>query len=88
MKNFQIEFRWSLIFSIALLLWMYLEKSVGLHDEHIGKHAIYTNLFAIVAIIIYVFALRDKKKSFFNGSMNWKQGFIFRHCFERFHRTY
>jgi len=76
MKNFQIEFRWSLIFSIALLLWMYLEKSVGLHDEHIGKHAIYTNLFAIVAIIIYVFALRDKKKSFFNGSMNWKQGFI------------
>lgn len=76
MKNFQIEFRWSLIFSIALLLWMYLEKSVGLHDEHIGKQSIYTNLFAIVAIIVYVFALRNKKKSFFKGSMNWKQGFI------------
>lgn len=76
MKNFQIEFRWSLIFAIALLIWMYFEKSLGLHDEHIGKQAIYTNLFAIVAIIIYVFALKNKKKSFFNGSMNWKQGFI------------
>lgn len=76
MKNFQIEFRWALIFSMALLLWMFLEKAIGLHDEYIAKHAIYTNLFAIVAIIIYVLALRNKKQHFFNGSMNWKQGFI------------
>lgn len=76
MRNFQIEFRWSLIFSMALLIWMFLEKMVGLHDEHIGKHAIYTNLFAIIEIIIYVLALRDKKQNYFNGSMNWKQGFI------------
>jgi len=75
-KNFQIEFRWALIFSMALLVWMYFEKVIGLHDEHIGQHAIYTNLFAIIAIIIYVLALRNKKNAFFNGSMNWKQGFI------------
>lgn len=76
MKNFKIEVKWAIIFSVAMLIWMMLEKMVGLHDEHIGKHAIYTNLFAIVAIIIYVFALKDKKQTFFNGSMNWKQGFI------------
>jgi len=76
MKNFQIEFRWALIFSLALLVWMYFEKAIGLHDAHIGQHAIYTNLFAIIAIIIYVLALKDKKRSFFNGDMNWKQGFI------------
>ncbi len=76
MKNFKIEVKWAIIFSVAMLIWMMLEKMVGLHDEHIGKHAIYTNLFAVVAIIIYVLALKNKKQEFFNGSMNWKQGFI------------
>lgn len=76
MKNFRIEFRWALIFSMAQLAWMYFEKAIGLHDEHIGQHAIYTNLFAIIAIIIYVLALSNKKNDFFYGAMNWKQGFI------------
>jgi len=61
---------------MAHLAWMYFEKAIGLHDEHIGQHAIYTNLFAIIAITIYVLALRNKNSDFFNGSMNWKQGFI------------
>jgi hypothetical protein len=55
---------------------MVLEKAAGLHDTHIGKHAIYTNLFAIIAVIIYVLALRDKKQNFFGGSMTGIQGFI------------
>lgn len=76
MKNFRIEFRWALIYSMAHLAWMYLEKAIGLHGEHIGQHAIYTNLFGIIAILIYVLALRNKKTDFFNGTMNWKQGFI------------
>lgn len=76
MKNFKIEFKWALIFVLALLVWMGIEKAVGLHDEYIDQHHIYTSLFAIVAIVIYVFALRDKKQRFFNGNMNWKQGFI------------
>jgi hypothetical protein len=46
-----------------MLLWMGVERLIGLHDEHIASHAIYTNFFAIFAIAIYVFALRDKKKS-------------------------
>ncbi|HSD15008.1 MAG TPA: DUF4199 domain-containing protein [Flavobacterium sp.] len=76
MKNFTIEIKWAFIFFIASLAWMYLEKSVGLHDQYIEKHPIYTNLFAIVAIALYYFALRDKKKNFFNNQMNWKQGFV------------
>lgn len=76
MQNFKIEIKWAVIFTLSLLVWMMLEKAVGLHDEHIGKHAIYTNLFALVAIVIFVFALREKKKNFFNGAMTWIQGFI------------
>jgi len=76
MKNFKIEIKWALIFIVVQLIWMFLEKAVGLHDEHISKHLIFTNFFAIVAIIVYVLALRDKKNTFFKGTMNWKQGFI------------
>ncbi|APG60137.1 DUF4199 domain-containing protein [Christiangramia salexigens] len=76
MKKYSIEIKWGIIFSIVSLLWMFLEKGLGWHDEHIAKHAIYTNLFAIVAIVIYVLALIDKRDNFFDGKMNWNQGFI------------
>ena len=76
MKKFSIEIKWGAVFSIVSLLWMYLEKGLGWHDENIAVHAIYTNLFAIVAIILYVFALLDKRKNFFNDKMTWTQGFV------------
>jgi hypothetical protein len=58
------------------LLWMVLEKAVGLHSTHIDKHMYLTNLFAIPAILLYVLALKDKKKNFYNGQMTYKQGFL------------
>lgn len=76
MKKVKIEIKWALIFVAMQLLWMTLEKLTGLHDEHIDQHAIYTNLIAIPSIIIYVLALLDKRKNYYNGVMNYKEGFI------------
>lgn len=76
MKNRVIEIKWGVIFAISTLAWMVLEKSLGWHDEHIADHATYTNLFAIVAIALYVFALRDKKKNFYQGQISYKEAFI------------
>ncbi|HEY0046227.1 MAG TPA: DUF4199 domain-containing protein [Flavobacterium sp.] len=76
MRNFKIEFKWGIIFTIISMLWSLLEKSVGLHDEHIADHPIYTNLFAIVAVITYVVAIKDKKKNHYHGEMTWTQGFL------------
>lgn len=76
MKKFSIEIKWGVIFSVVSLLWMFLEKGLGWHDENIAQHAIYTNIFAIVAILLYVFALLDKRKNFYNGKMTWTQGFV------------
>jgi hypothetical protein len=59
-----------------MLLWMVMERIVGLHDVHIDKHAIYTNFVAIPAIIVYVLALLDKRKNFYEGKMTYMQGFI------------
>lgn len=76
MKYYKIEIKWGIIFTIASILWMVMEKVLGWHDELIARQTIYTNLFAIVAILIYVLALIDKKKNFFHNSMTWRQGFV------------
>lgn len=76
MKKIAIEIKWGIIFSIILLLWMQMEKLLGWHDELIEKHAIYTNFFALVAIVIYVVALLDKRKNYYEGKMTWLQGFL------------
>lgn len=76
MIKFAVEIKWGLIFFGAMLLWMVIEKAVGLHSTHISKQAIYTNFFAIIAILIYVLALREKREKSFQGIMSWKQGFF------------
>lgn len=76
MKNRSLEVKWALIFAASTLAWMVFEKSLGWHDEHIADHAVYTNIFAVIAIAVYVFALIDKKKNFYQGQMNYKQGFL------------
>ena len=76
MNKIAIEIKWGIIFTVSGLAWMYLEKILGWHDELISKHPIYTMLFSIVAILIFVFALKDKKKNYFQNQMDWKQGFL------------
>ena len=76
MKSLSIEIKWALIFIVMTLAWMWGEKLVGLHSTHIDKHMYLTNLYAIPSIIIYVLALRDKKKNYYEGRMTYKQAFI------------
>lgn len=76
MKKFAIEIKWGIIFTFISLLWIYMEKALGWHDELIAKQAIYTNFFALVAIAIYILALLDKRKNFYHGKITWTQGFI------------
>tara|TARA_R100000935_G_C2838247_1_gene169424 strand:+ start:1707 stop:2189 length:483 start_codon:yes stop_codon:yes gene_type:complete len=76
MNKVSIEIKWGVIFTIVALLWMVFEKAMGWHDILIAKHAIYTNLFGILAVLIFILAIRDKKANFYNGIMSWRQGFV------------
>ena len=76
MKTIKIEVKWALIFTAMMLLWMFGEKAFGFHDEHIELHPIVSNFVAIPAILIFVLALRDKRKRFYNGKMTYLQGFL------------
>jgi len=76
MKKYQIELKWALVFVGMTLIWMIGEKLLGYHSEKIDQHEVITNFIAIPAIAVYVFALLDKKKNFYNGQMSYIQGFI------------
>lgn len=76
MNKYRIEIKWAFIFIVMMLAWMVLERLAGLHSTNIEKHAIFTNFIAIPAIIIYVLALLDKRKNYYDGYMSYKQGFI------------
>ncbi len=76
MKNIRTELKWAVIFSVVVLVWMVLEKISGLHGKYIDYHLYLTNLFAIPAIVVMVMALKNKKKHFYSGSMNYTQGLI------------
>ncbi|WP_214000802.1 DUF4199 domain-containing protein [Arsukibacterium sp.] len=76
MQKHLTEIRWGIIFTLVMLLWLWLEHIVGLHGAYIEHHATYTNLFAIPAILIFVLALRQKKRRDYNGVMSWKQGIV------------
>jgi hypothetical protein len=76
LRNRTIELKWAFFFIMMMLLWMIMEKLVGLHDVYIDQHAVYTNLVAIPAILIYFFALRDKRESFYKGKMTYTQGLV------------
>ena len=76
MNKYKVEIKWAIIFFVVSLLWMVFERAVGLHDEHIDKHMIYTNFFAIPAILVFVMALLDKRKTSYGGKMTYKQGLM------------
>ncbi len=76
MEHLKIEIKWGIAFAAMGLFWMWLEKLVGLHGDHIEWHAIYSSFFAISAIAVYVFGLLDKRKNYYDGVMTYKQGFI------------
>lgn len=76
MNAIRTEIKWALIFVGVTLAWMVLERAAGLHDAYIDKHMIFTNLFAIPAITVYVLALREKKYKDLGGAMRYKQGLL------------
>jgi hypothetical protein len=75
MNKIKTEVKWGLVFAVTTLVWMLIEKMMGWHDEDIEQHMYMTNLFAILAISIYVYALRDKRNQL-DGNLTWKEGFF------------
>ncbi|MCF6133222.1 DUF4199 domain-containing protein [Flavobacterium wongokense] len=75
-KNFSIEIKWALRFTLLTLAWAIGEKTIGLHDEYIAEYGMYTNLFVFPAFLFFYLALKEKKKYVYNNSMSFREGFV------------
>lgn len=71
----KVEIKWAFIFFAVSLAWILLEKAFGLHDSLIEKHNLYSKGFVVLAIGVYVLAILEKRNTFYQGSMSWKEGF-------------
>lgn len=76
MKNFSIEIKWALRFTLLTLAWAIGEKAIGLHDEYIEHYATYTNLFVIPAVLFFYLAIKEKKRFVYNNIIDFRQGFM------------
>ena len=76
MKNYSIEIKWALRFTLLTLAWAIGEKAIGLHDLYIADYGMCSLLFVIPAFLFFYLALAEKKKYFYNNSISWKQGFV------------
>lgn len=76
MKKIYIELKWAVIFTITILSWMLLEKTLGWHEEKIADHEWLTLLFAPFAIFMYLLEMREKRRRVYGGKMTWLQGFV------------
>lgn len=76
MKKIYIELKWAIIFTITLLCWMLLEKTLGWHEEKIADHQWLTLFFVPFAVLIYLLALREKRRRVYDRKITWVQGFV------------
>lgn len=76
MKNYSIEIKWALRFTLLTLAWSIGEKAIGLHDVHIENYGLCSMLFVFPAFLFFYLALTEKKKYFYNNSMTWLQGLV------------
>ncbi|MCO6176457.1 DUF4199 domain-containing protein [Flavobacterium sp. NRK F10] len=75
MKKIEIELKWSVIYAISYLVWMFFERFLGFHFDKANAEPLFNLLFIPIAVILYILAIKEKKKKYYNGQMDWKQGF-------------
>lgn len=76
MKNCKIEIKWAVIFTIMTFAWSVIGKLLGFHDNGIANNLLFNTLIIIPSIVIYILAIREKRTSFYQGSMTYKQGLV------------
>jgi hypothetical protein len=69
------EIKWGVIFTLVALVWVGLERVVGLHDQYIRLHPWLSMLFAIPAIAMMALAISEKRRVL-GGKITFKQAFL------------
>lgn len=76
LSDYRIERRFGVYFALISLLWVLLERLIGLHGARIEHHATFSLFFAIPAVSIYVIGMIKKRDEVLNGSMTYGQAVL------------
>ncbi len=76
MRKLAIEFKWAIRFIFIYLAWAMGEKVLGVYTTHTEYFALSSVLFYLFAIIIFIAALREKKKIVFNNHIEFRQAAV------------
>lgn len=75
MNKYAIEIKWSIIFAVVYLLWLYVEKFLGFHSLKAVQEPIFNLLFIPISVLIIFLGIKEKKKVVHQNTMEWKEGF-------------
>ncbi len=78
MKNFKIELRWAILFSFILMIEMFFERYMGWHEvKYIAsQYSLHYLVLIVLFGVVYYFGIKEKRKNYYEGFINWKQAFI------------
>ncbi len=76
MEKFKIEFKWASLFTGINLIWIYIEKYLGLHDEHIDYHSIVSLVMLLPLSFCIFMSLKQKREEYYKGEMTWQKAFL------------
>lgn len=76
MEKFKIEFKWASIFTGINLLWIYVEKYLGLHDEYVDYHVLVGLVMLLPLVFCIYSSLKQKREEYYNGTITWQKAFL------------
>ena len=76
MEKFKIEFKWASIFTGINLIWIYIEKYLGLHNEYIDYHSIVSLVMLLPLSLCIFMGLNQKRQDYYKGEMTWQKAFL------------
>lgn len=75
MNKYAIEIKWSIIFAVVYLFWLYVEKFLGFHSLKAVQEPIFNLLFTPISVLLIFLCIKEKKKVVHQNTMGWKEGF-------------
>ena len=76
LDRFKVEFRWASIFTAINLVWVYIEKSLGFHDELSFIHPVLSFLLILPIGACIFFSIRQKRETYYSGQITWQKAFM------------
>lgn len=73
----RIQIKWSVLFFVATITWMLLEKLMGWHGPRINQHAQFSNLYDGVFVAVFALAFWENRRKAATNKLGWVKGFLF-----------